>query len=271
MNPYTFKKRGVDSGSAQNSPFSADFKKGSWLNAIVNARLSSAVAFAFVLFAAGSVVGMSSLFASESAVDDALVLSANIVSHKQSARILGETTTQNIVEDSALEAGDPSGELLASPLGYDTSLGRWNYKFSYTVENLTNSATMTIGTYVAQSGIVSSGTVETGLILKPDMIYHISLWTTDSSGAKQNLARLELNTQKAKKISDSGSGTFKCYPTQVKSTTTPSTATPSFCIKKQDGTVQCSPKLCGVVTPDSSFSSTSPVTRSTIKPNTTIK
>jgi hypothetical protein len=174
--------------------------------------------------------------------------------HASHGKVLGDTITPNIIDDSALEAADPSATLSAKPADFDSTVGRWDYTITYSVSNLNGGGTLTIGTYVVAGNLTVSGTVDTGAILKPNTTYHVSLWGTDSSGNKQNLAHIDLKTGKAKGSSKTPPGTPPCAQPQSASSTP--IAAPTFCIKKADGTIQCVPPVCGKFTPDLNKNST---------------
>lgn len=238
MNPYTYKRRKGHLVAETASPQSG--KPSSWFSEIVNAKLSSVVAIAFVFFTAGSVAAMTAAAYPEisSVVEPGAVLGFHSASaHSQ---VLGTSTTQPIIDDTALEAGAPTGGISAKTLSFDSTVGRWDYNINYEVNNLTGSATLDIGNYIVQSGITAPGVAETGAILKPSMTYYVWLWATDPSGSKQVLTHIVLKTPKAKTTSST------TYPPCVQSNssnfsapTTTLTTSMGMCIKKDDGSVMC--------------------------------
>ena len=161
------------------------------------------------------------------------------------SQVLGVSTVA--IDDSALEAADPSGSISAKPVSFDSSIGRWDYNLSYAVKNLSGSASLAIGTYVVQSGITASGQVETGAILKPAMVYHLTLWLVDGSGNRQVLTHFELKTPKSTGSAKS-TPPAPCPQTPSSNTTATSSIPYGLCIKKDDGTVQCVPRFCGTHT-----------------------
>lgn len=233
-----------------------------WFKDVCNAQISTAIAIAFVVFAAGSVMAMANIVSPEvgSYADAGLAHTA-----RAQTKVLGVTTP--VIDDTALEAADPSGKVSARPAGFDSTIGRWNYNLSYFVANLPSAATLTIGTFAVKSGITASGSAQTGPILKSGMVYHMSLWITDSLGTKEILARADIKTGKAKGPGNGDTGFLPCLPPTQTSTSTPvGTSTPSsalgFCVKGQDGKISCSPRLCGSLTPKSGDSLGSPLGQS---------
>ena len=255
MNPYTYKKRSDNDPQPPAAPAMPMPPQSSWAKDIFNAQISSLVAMTFVAFAAGSVMAMTAAATPEVAMGGSD--SAVAVRHIQKPQVLGESTIQNIIDDSALEAGDPTGSLSVKPGNFDSTLGRWNFNISYSVSNLRGSATLSIGKYTVASNITASGSIDTGTILKTNMVYRVFLWSQDSSGAKQILAKTEIKTGKAKNsVSTEKNPRPACVPPQVSSNGT-STQPSSFCVKKDDGSVQCAPPVCGFIKPDQHGTGTS--------------
>ncbi len=230
-----------------------------WSKAIFLSPMSPAVAFAFVLFAAGSTVSMAALAYPEvsSAVDPSPYVAMRMPAKTQ---VLGDSisvVSQTTVDDSSLEATNavPTAKISAKAVSYDSTLGRWNYNISYSVSGgLSGTGSITIGTYVLASGLTSAtGTVQTGSILKPSMLYHVTLWVTDASGNNTAAAEFALKTKKAGGSEGGSSGT-PCLqpqtpPSSPNSTTTASSTSsglfmPGFCIKEDNGAVSCSPTSC---------------------------
>ncbi|MBI5530788.1 MAG: hypothetical protein HY918_04840 [Candidatus Doudnabacteria bacterium] len=243
MNPYTYHKpKRMAVAASQDSPSGSPKGGGSWLSNIINAPINSAVALAFVLFAASATAGIAAIASPEIAMDNSSLPATHIVV----SRVLGESVTQPVIDDAALEAAEPTGYLIAKPVNFDATLGRWDYKLSYEVANLTGPAVLSIGSYAVQSNITASGTVETGYILKPNRVYRATLWFTDSAGQKVKLARVEIKTDKAQKPGKNDRKPILCPQTQVQgqvASSTPSTK-PSLCVKKEDGTLACLPQQC---------------------------
>lgn len=191
MNPHVYSRRkrvAVDPEPPVATP------SGSLLKDIVHAKLSSAVAFAFVLFAAGSVASMTAV-----AYNDIVMLegegNVQLVLINPRPMVLGESivaTDVVTVDDSALESVEPVIKIDAKPISYNSN-GRWNYKINYGTKNFTGSGQIKIGTYVVTSSVTEKGSVETGAILKPGTIYRVSFW---GDGVK--LQSIELKTPKAK-------------------------------------------------------------------------
>lgn len=171
----------------------------SFIRQLFLAPISSAIALAVVVLAAGSVMAMTVPASVEIAMANPDSFAYHHIKINDASQVLGDsTTTPAVIDDAALEAAYPAAGLSAKPVKFDATLGRWDYKFSYTASNLTEPATITIGTYVVQSGITASGSVETGAILKPNMVYHAAISTTDSSGNSQTLFILNLRTPNGK-------------------------------------------------------------------------
>ena len=240
MNPYTYHK--PKKALAKDQAASMPKGGGSWLKEIINAPISSAVALAFVLFAASAVASMAALAAPEIAMDNY----GEVLYHSSSAKVLGDSTTLPVVDDAALEAVEPMGYFTAKPVSFDAALGRWNYKLNYEVANLTGQAVLTIGSYVVKSNIAASGTVETGYILKPNMLYRATLWLVDSSSQKVKLARVEIKTDKADKTLKNDRKPILCPQAQAQGQVASSTPNlkPSLCVKKEDGSLACLPPQC---------------------------
>lgn len=233
------------SSRSEQAPSVPQLPASNWLKDVCFAPISSAIAIAFVIFAAGSVMAVASVSNAE------LMPTGEVAVHHQShTMVLGDSTSQPVIDDAALEAADPMATLSAKSVNFDSTIGRWNYNINYTVSNLTGSATLYIGSFTLQSGITASGQTSTGAILKPGMVYHVSLLGANS----QVLARLDLKTSRGKTGSSDSSNAQNCPippPMQLNSgltapTSTPSTFSPgAFCIKTTDGQVHCTPPACG--------------------------
>jgi hypothetical protein len=165
--------------------------------------MSTAMAFAVVVFAAGSVVGMSALASAEigGGLDSLPV--AHVSQARSMSQVLGDSTTvpASIIEDSSLESAVSltTAKLSAKAVSFDPTTGRWNYTVLYSVSELSGTGSITIGTYVVTSGLTAnSGKVDTGAILKPSTKYQAAFWVTDGSGNRSVVARLEIKTGKGK-------------------------------------------------------------------------
>jgi hypothetical protein len=155
--------------------------------------------------------------------------------------------------------------LSAKAVSFDSTLGRWDYLISYSINGSTTAASLNIGTMVLQSGLSGSGSVDTGAILKPKWLYHVSLSVSDPSGVSQTVARLELKTSKGK-VANQTSGTPSYSPVCSQGSSgsavssMASSTPPAFCIQKDDGSTVCAPPPCGSLMPPpiGNSSSTSP-------------
>lgn len=240
MNPYIYQKRGMEQDSKPA------FSLGAWVLTVFTKPIGSVMALAFVFFTAGSVMAMALAAAPEvAAVNDNIVLVQPVhLPPKPASAVLGDSTTATVViDDSALEATDPTASLTAKAVSFDAAIGRWNYDISYSVSGLTGSATLSIGTYVVQSSITASGDIQTGAILKPSTTYHVSLYAQDTVGIIQVLAHINIKTGKAGKSSTSGSSACVFPLTGTNTSGTPP-AVPMFCIKDDSGKLNCMPGSC---------------------------
>ena len=158
MNPYVYSKRRSRGPKMepQQPPSIAQLVKH-----IVNAPIGTALAFAIVVFAAGSVMAMTAPAYEEIAMGDMSLSPVQIA--RASGHVLGDSTTA-VIDDSALEAQEPVAKISAKAGSQDPTSGRYNYTITYEVSNLSSAATLSIGNYVIKSGITASGTVETGSI-----------------------------------------------------------------------------------------------------------
>lgn len=191
MNPYVYSKRGKSKAApaVAEAPTMANLARH-----LLNAPIGTALAFAVVVFAAGSVMAMTVPAYEEIAMGD-MSFSPVQVAKASVGKVLGETTTVAI-DDTALEAVETSGEISVKAVAYDPSSGRWNYIIKYSVSNAGSGATLSIGNYVIKSGITEAGYVETGSILKPGREYRVMLWMNDGTG-RQVLARAGIKTKKS--------------------------------------------------------------------------
>ncbi len=236
MNPYTYSRGGQVSSPANDRGF---------FHTVFTAKVSSLMAFAIILLAAGSAAAITPAAMAEvnNSQEYALSMTTEPVHHPE---VLGEsivvTPTSVTINDSELEAAEPTGDVSVKPAGFDATVGRWNYKISYKVANVTNAVKLTIGNYVVMDNVTGSGDVETGAILKPSMSYRLSLWTTDSSGNKQILARAEIKTAKGKALANKEDSSKVCPPSQNGNTSTPTSA--MLCVKNVDGKVSCDRQIC---------------------------
>lgn len=241
MNPYVYsKRRGRRAQSAQvPQPALGDLVKH-----IVSATVGTAVAFAVVLFAAGSVASMVTVAYAEigGASEPSIVHVAQARRHSQ---VLGESTTsasQAIIADSDLEAGEAEATLFAKPGVFDSATGRWSAVISYSVTGLTGSATLSIGNHVIKNGITDSGSIDTGSVLKPGKQYRVTLWTADSSGAKQILAKIPIRTAKGKAINKENQMFLPCATAHepLVATLKPSSTPPAImCLMTKEGKMLC--------------------------------
>ncbi len=235
MNPYTYSRGGQPPSLAKSHGF---------FHTVFTAKVSSLMAFAIILLAAGSAAAITPVVAAEinSTQEYALSLVTEPVHH---AQVLGESIvavpTSVTINDSELEAVEPTGDVSVKPVSFDATVGRWNYKISYKVSNITAPAKVTIGNYVVADSITGSAVVETGAILKPNTSYRLALWVVDSSGNRQILARAEIKTAKGKPSTKKEDSDKTCLPPQ-NSTTTPPTA--MLCIKGSDGKMNCDRQIC---------------------------
>lgn len=206
--------------SRRRKPFAPSLKDAA--TAFVKAEVSSLIALAVVIFAAGSVMAMTATVTPEVAMSqDTPNLAPAAVSHA-AGQVLGQTLSI----DAQLEAGEASARLAAKPVNFDATSGRWDYTISYQVNNLADSAKLTIGTYVLKDGITTSGSVDTGNILKPAKMYRVGLW---DNGNK--LASLNLRTGKGQTI-----GQLPCFQQSTASSTpSTSTSTPASLCGKPEG------------------------------------
>jgi hypothetical protein len=247
MNPYVYSRRGRGSARPNLAPDGPNIPS-LWplVKSALLTGISPVLAFAVIALASSSV------FAGSFGINqtDFDLGSASLIPlHALQGKVLGASITQPIIEDSALEAADPFAALTASPVSFDSTIGRWNYSISFAVSNLSGNSILKIGSYVISSNIVSSDSVQTGAILKPNMVYHVSLWNTDDSGNKQILARIEIKTGKAKDSTKIYNSNLSCQKPQSQASISSQSSAPTFCIKKDDGTEQCVPRPCGMFIP----------------------
>lgn len=254
MNPYVYSKskKSRKGQPVVNSPDPASL--AGLAKSIFTSGISTYVAFALVLFGAGSVATMSALAYSEMTQPLAQAVPRHVAYNIES-RVLGDSTTapvQAIIQDSQLEAGAVSGKITAKPLSYDSTLGRWDYTISYTLSDFTGTGTLSVGSYAIAQGITASGSAETGSILKPGKTYFVTLWFNDQSGNQLSAIRYELKTSKStgsSGVSQGSSSGQQCAMPQIPKTQTSNASStalsmPSFCIKNDDGTSQCAPISC---------------------------
>ena len=256
MNPYVYTKR------KQVAPPSA----WSLVKSVFTDHISSVLAVAIIVLAAGSAMAVTVLAVPELAADNSAPV-AHSFALGPMPQVLGDSTTAvaaPVIDDSSLEAGVtiPTVRMQTKAVGFDSSIGRWDYVISYAVPQLTASGTITIGTYVVSSTLTAkSGKVETGAILKPSTTYHVTFWVTDASGNKAAAGMAEIKTGKAKSSNDHGV-TFitPCLnQTPGQGTSTPPVITPTtnatstssgamFCVKTKDDKMICPrPPLCGPI------------------------
>jgi LysM repeat protein len=258
MNPYVYSRSKKVLAAAQGQPPSPVLLLPGLVKSVLTASVSSAMAFAIVILAAGSVASMTALAYSDVSQGGEPVV-VHSFAFQPKSMVLGDSTTvpANVtIDDSSLEAAIAvSGKVTAKPLSYDATLGRWDYAVSYAVSNFTGSASLSVGTYVVQSGITTSGSSETGTILKPGTLYHVTLWLNDQSGNPLSALRYDLKTPKAKASSDDSQGKSQVCAQLMASpqsgTVSTSTTTglslantPNICIKKDDGSMLCKPLAC---------------------------
>lgn len=246
MNPYTYHKPKKAAAREHAGPASSPKGGGSWLSEIINAKISSAIALAFVIFAAGAAGSIAAVASPEIAMQGSGAEQVQLVVHKAALKVLGVSIDQVIIDDSALEAGEPSGYVVAKPLAFDSNIGRWNFKINFGVENVNSPATLSIGNYIVQSGITASGTVETGYILKPNRVYQLSLWTSDLNSGKIKLAKFQIKTGKSQKTSKINPQPLACSQSELQgSALSPAASSePVLCVKKENGEIACMPKQC---------------------------
>ena len=129
MNPYVYSKRAPRKmqESQQQDPSVSSLVKH-----LVSAPISSALAFAVVMLAAGSVASITALASVDigngfNVQQDGPTRTASI---KAKAQVLGDSTIApqvvSIVDDSALEAIDAQATLSVKPGTFDTTSGRFN-------------------------------------------------------------------------------------------------------------------------------------------------
>ncbi len=246
MNPYTYHKPKKAVAQKQVDSASSPKGGGSWLSEIINAKISSAIALAFVIFAAGSTGSVVAVASSEIAMQGSEEVYVQLVARSATPKVLGVSIDQVVIDDTALEAGEPSGNVVAKPLTYDSNIGRWNYKINFGVENINSPATLYIGNYVVKSSITASGTVETGYVLKPNRVYQLSLWTSDLNSGKIKLAKFQIKTGKSQKTSQINPQPLACSQSELQGSAL-SSATSSesvLCVKKENGEISCVSKRC---------------------------
>ncbi len=195
MNPYVYSKRRQAALPSTSQPSGA----WSFVKEVCNAQIGTALAFAFVLFAAGAVASMSLITYPDLAAAGDVGLQVARIPVKAQSQVLGDSivAASPVIDDASLEASGPVGKMEIKPVSYNSN-GRWNYKIVYSVSGLTGTGSITIGSYVVTSGITASGNIETGAILKPGAVYHVTLWSVDSTGAKVALQTTDLKTPKGK-------------------------------------------------------------------------
>jgi hypothetical protein len=236
MNPYVYSRKAVQKAQSATAfkPTVSDLAKH-----LASATVGTALAFAMVIFAAGSVASMTAVAYAEigGASEPSVVHMAGLRPH---AEVLGDSTTiasQTIIDDSALEAEEVSGGLLVKVGNFDASSGRFNVTITYKVNNLNSQAILSIGSYVIKSGITQSGSFETGAILKPDREYRAVLWTKGEAG-KEILAKALIKTGKGKVVEKNTQMFMLCKPTGNSSASSTPPAS-SMCLVTKEGKVIC--------------------------------
>ncbi len=155
------------------------------------------MAFAIIALAVGSTVSITALTVPEISAGDGVTV-MHVAKAQAQTQVLGDSITLPVIDDSALEGGDSVGKLQIKPSGYDATSGRGSVKISFQVSNLSSTAELRIGRYVVSSTITQSGDIDSGNILKPATLYHVSLWAKDSSGSLQKIASADIKTPKGK-------------------------------------------------------------------------
>lgn len=249
MNPYTYQKKGKASEPETQSLLKVCLSAFS-------VPMSSAVAFAMILLAGGTLMSMTSYAYTELASNgDDYVAIHNV---RPQASVLGDSTTAPsavTIDDSSLEAGTamPLVKLSAKPISFDSGVARWNYVIAYASPSLAGTGSITIGTYVVSGSLTATtGKVETGAILKPGMVYHVNF-----SVGGQTEASIDLKTPKGNSSGNDFALVSPC-PVQGQGTSTPPSVHPGgpnatstapgamFCLKTKDGKMICPrPPVCG--------------------------
>ncbi len=204
-------KRGSRSAKALLEAETAPIQRTGWVKAVLTTGISSVVALSFILFAAGSVVAITSVAVPEITASGTDTTVPHSVRITRAPAVLGVSTINAAaINDAALEATDPVGAIYAKPASFDSTAGRWDYNFSYKISGGSGPATLSIGTYVVASNIAATGTVETGAILKPNHTYRVFLWVQDLGGNKQIVAHIVIKTGKG-----SAKLPLPCLQTQI--------------------------------------------------------
>jgi hypothetical protein len=206
MNPYVYSKKRSSSRKSKREN-SISLVSG-LAKHVFGATISTAMAFAIVVYAAGSVAAMTAVAYQEIGGGADAPVVVRVAQAKVTPQVLGETVSavpvlpQLIIDDSALEAQEPVAKISVKPSTYDSASGRWSYIIKYSLSNIPAGATLSIGNFPILSGLNASGAIETGAILKPGKEYRVSLWVTDSALGKQVLAKASIKTGNKKGSED---------------------------------------------------------------------
>lgn len=198
MNPYVYsKKRSLSRKSKRGNGISL---VSGLAKHVFGATISTAMAFAIVVYAAGSVAAMTAVAYQEIGGGADSPIELRVAQVKSVPKVLGETISvvpllpQIIVDDSAMEALEPVAKISVKPSTYDSASGRWSYIIKYSLSNLPSGATLSIGNFPILTELSASGAIETGAILKPGKEYKVSLSVSDAVLGKQVLAKAMLKT-----------------------------------------------------------------------------
>ena len=263
MNPYVYSKRRKPQPLAEEQAPLPATKTLGLVKSVLGANISSVLAFAIILLAAGSTASITGIVSTEIGGTLNILPVVHVAEARGVSEVLGDSTTvpaAGIINDSSLEAGTaiPTAKLSAKAVSFDSSVGRWDYTISYSAPNLSGSASITIGTYVVSSSLTATtGKVDTGAILKPSMVYYVTFWVSDGNGGQQAAATTQIKTGKG---NASGNDLSIISPCQSQSPS-PATSTPPsmpssgnaistsgamFCLKTPDGKMICPrPPVCG--------------------------
>lgn len=219
MNPHTYQRKHAE------VPAQPSLSRVV-LETFVKTPISSAIAFAMIVFAAGSVLAMTAVAVPQIAMGDDGGAIIHVAKAQVQTEVLDASTavTAPIIDDSALEAVDPTASMSFKPASFNAD-GRWDYKIMYYASNLTGTGQLDIGTFVLSQNLNATGTVETGAILKPSHEYRVSFWEINSDGTKDKIQSQILRTPKgSSKTEPCYYNTLLCPPIVPKPIPCPSTA-----------------------------------------------
>jgi hypothetical protein len=177
MNPYTYKKRGKKA-SQGNTGLVALGAGLSFLREVADATVSTSIGIAMVLFAAGSVVGLSIYAQAEADAANYVafdqVRSSVVAVASESGAVLGESI---VVEAEAPTVAVTT--ITATPFMYDAQTGKWDYEINYSVADslALEEGSVSIGQTVLSNSAGGSDTLATDFVLKPGSRYEIAIWS----------------------------------------------------------------------------------------------